>query len=1031
MDSLKQLQDLLRELFQLDMADLDFGIYRLFHLRRDEIEAFLTQQLPGRVEEAFRSVAGEERAVVEKEVSNLTERIKKEIAEDALLEDGEINPEYKDVKAKAMRELLSSYRAKRDQLKSIQASEAQKAEVFNHLYNFFSRYYEAGDFIPRRRYGARETYAVPYNGEETLFHWANKDQHYVKTGETFKDYAFTVEGLGGPFRVRFLLSEASLPPGNTKGDTRYFFPLTDQTNWEEETKSLNIPFHYRLPVEEEVEKYGKNSRFQEGILRNSLSKILDAVSDSSLRSALGATVEEKEGQNISVLFKRMRHFCRRNTSDYFIHRNLEGFLKHELEFYIKDQVLHLADIEGDLESKRRTIRVIRQLAEEIITFLAQIENVQKRLFGKKKFVLQTEYLVPIKEVPHELWKEILGNKSQIEEWKTFFAIDPKKDLFNQKGKVNEQFLKDHPTLVINTSHFESDFKEELLSSFDDIDEDIDGLLMHAEGYQALLFLKQRYQGQVKLVCADPPYNTGSDDFIYKDRYQHSTWLAMMHEYVSRFAQLMSLDGIFASTIDDNELYRLGILLNQVFGERNRAACAPWKSEPSGGKEKTGLRTGHEYVAIYHKGDASSISQHERPTGELNLRDKFGAYRKGRELRKWGGTSSRSDRPNQWFPLPAPDGTSAYPIKNDGTEGHWRWGKINRHIKTALDDPDIFHWEKCPFNPGVTYDGQTERWVPFEKIRATEKAVGWTTWLDYCGANADATRILKQLFGKKPFETPKPNQLYEWIIGLQLDINGIVLDVFGGSGTTAHAVINLNRADSGGRKFILVEMADYFNTVIVPRIQKVMFTPDWKDGKPKRIPTEEEVERTPRLIKILHLEGYEDALHNLTTEETLKREEPRSKAYKEKLGEDTYRVHYVIRLPLELSNSMLNLSALEHPFDYKLEVLTEKGPKVENVDLVETFNYLYGLHVERFETWINDKQKRKYRVVKGRSAEGKRVLVLWRDMDKLDPQMEREFLESKLKSEGPFDEILINGDSATPDIKSLDPIFKRLMEEGEQ
>ena len=248
MDSLRQLQDLLRELFQLDMADLDFGLYRLLHLRRDEVEAFLTQQLPRRVEEAFRSVAGEERAALEKEVLNLTDRIRKEIAEDALLEDGEINQEYKDIKAKAMRELLGSYRTKREQLQSIQASEAQKAEVFNHLYNFFSRYYEAGDFIPRRRYGARETYAVPYNGEETFFHWANKDQHYVKTGETFKDYAFTVEGLGGPFRVRFLLSEASLPPGNTKGDTRYFFPLPDQISWEIESKNLNIPFHYRLPV---------------------------------------------------------------------------------------------------------------------------------------------------------------------------------------------------------------------------------------------------------------------------------------------------------------------------------------------------------------------------------------------------------------------------------------------------------------------------------------------------------------------------------------------------------------------------------------------------------------------------------------------------------------------------------------------------------------------------------------------------------------------------------------------------------------
>jgi adenine-specific DNA-methyltransferase len=195
MNSLLQFQALLRDLFQLDLADLDFGLYRLLPLKRQEVEDFLTEKLPRRVEEAFQSVAGE----------------------DALLENGEPRREHPGFQAKVARELLGSYEAKRRQLQSVQTTEAQRAEVFNYLYAFFSRYFEAGDFIPRRRYGTRETYAAPYNGEEVFFHWANKDQHYVKTGEVFRDYAFTVEGLNGPFRVRFVLTEASVPPGNTKG----------------------------------------------------------------------------------------------------------------------------------------------------------------------------------------------------------------------------------------------------------------------------------------------------------------------------------------------------------------------------------------------------------------------------------------------------------------------------------------------------------------------------------------------------------------------------------------------------------------------------------------------------------------------------------------------------------------------------------------------------------------------------------------------------------------------------------------------
>jgi adenine-specific DNA-methyltransferase len=207
----------------------------------------------------------------------------------------------------------------------------------------------------------------------------------------------------------------------------------------------------------------------------------------------------------------------------------------------------------------------------------------------------------------------------------------------------------------------------------------------------------------------------------------------------------------------------------------------------------------------------------------------------------------------------------------------------------------------------------------------------------------------------------------------------------------------------------------------------MYTPEWKDGKPKRLPTKVEIERTPRLVKVLRLEGYEDALHNLSTDETLKREEPRAKAHRDRLGDHAYRLSYLVRLPLEASASLLNLAALEHPFEYTIEVLTEDGPKVETVDLVETFNLLNGLHVERLETWVNDKDARQYRAVKGRNRDGQRVLVLWRDMKGLDPATERRFLEGKLKSEGPFDEVLINGDTATPGIKSLDGLFKRLLE----
>lgn len=1023
MSALGQLQSLLRDLFQLDQADLDFGLYRLLRLKRQEVEAFLTERLPRRVEAAFQTAAGEERATLEKEVPELASRICKEVAENALLEDGEANRDHPAFQAKVARELLDAYEAKRRQLQSVQATEAQNADVFNHLYAFFSRYYEAGDFIPRRRYGAREAYAVPYNGEEVFFHWSNKDQHYVKTGEAFRHYAFTVDTLEGPRRVRFVLTEASLPPGNTKGDTRYFFPLPDEAAWDAESRTFRLPFHYRLPTEKEVEKHGKNSKLQEGILQNALPRILGAVHDAAVRAALSATVEQKDEQAIPLLLKRLRHFARRNTTDYFVHRDLGGFLKRELEFYLKDQVLHIADLEGDLEAKRRTLRVTRQLAEEVITFLSQIEDVERRLFEKRKFVLRTDYLVPIKEVRRDLWKEVLANKPQVEAWRTLFAIEPKKDLFNQKAKVNEQFLQDHPTLVVNTAYFSSEFRGHVLAAFEDLDEATDGLLIHAENYQALRLLERKYTGKVKCIYADPPYNTGSDGFIYKDRYRHSSWLAMMQHRMDTGRNLLGEDGVCFVSIDEHELGNLIELLKDTFSAENHLETIIWKKSYGGGaKEKYFVKV-HEYVLAFGKslaalGQISVPPDPEAVEKYYKYRDEKFPDRGPYRLKPLEATRSMEDRPNLRYAITSPEGEEIWP------ERQWWWAR--ERTEKALRNGELV-FMKTERGITVSYkqylhdeEGGIRRAKPFSIIEGLY--------------TQSATREIANLFGDgRVYSFPKPSELVKRLVETAFSgrEGGLVLDFTAGSGTTGQAVVNLNREDGGQRKFILVEMADYFDSVLLPRIQKVIYTPDWEDGKPKRLPTKEEVERTPRLVKVLRLEGYEDALHNLTTGETLKREDARARAHRERLGEEAYRLQYLVRLPLEASASMLNLAALEHPFRYTIEVLTENGPRVETVDLVETFNFLYGLHVERLETWVNDKDRRAYRAVKGRKKDGRPVLVLWRDTEGLDPVVERQFLEKKLKTDGPFDEVLINGDTATPGVKSLDGLLKRLVEEGER
>lgn len=1044
-DSLTRLKDLFRELFQLNTADLDFGLYRLFQIKRAEIEAFLDKQLLSEVEKAFASVADADRGNLQKEVEGLAKKARDDVSDDAILPSGEPNPEHASTKA------VKKYIEARKRLEAVEASEAQRAEVFNLLYAFFSRYYDEGDFIPRRFFGARSAYAVPYNGEEVFFHWANKDQYYVKSGEAFRDYTFTINTLQGEYRVQFKLIEATTPRDNTKGETRYFFPKPEDMAFDNKTLTLTVPFEYRLPTESEAIRYGAKGKAQESILDETAPKILKAVKDDLLASTLAETSptgrESGDETPPSLLRRRLTHFTKKNSTDYFVHKNLGAFLRQELEFFIRDQIVHEADLEGDFDAKRLMLRVFRKLADTVITFLAQIEDAQKHLFEKKKFVLRTDYLIPIQNIPRDLWKEVLTNKAQLAEWKDLYALAPKSDLFNIKGQVNEHVFEQNPTLVVDTRHFPSDFIIHLLDHIKEIDEQTDAVLIHGENFQALNFMLERYREQVKCIHIDPPYNTETSGFLYKNTYQHSSWLAMIKERFYIGTPLLLQDGSLLCHIDENEYEKLQLLLDEI-GLTNIGTIVWDKRNPMLGKK--GIATQHEYICwrgfykqpVYirnasirsilntavvvcvkyggvtdqaRKDFSRWISSHPGLSGGERaykyLNDDGRVY----QSVAMGAPEPRTD-PKFFVPIIHPLTQKPCPVPPNG------WSRSPDTISDHLKKDEII------FGPDETVQPRLKVFLTEESRRQMPSLIA-----DSSRGKGDVDAL------GLDFPYCHPVSLYLELIGAASSTTrDAILDFFAGSGTTGHAVINLNREDGGQRKFILVEVADYFDTVLVPRIKKVMFTPEWKDGKPKRFATKEEVERTPRLVKVIRLESYEDALHNTFSDQNIARISEREKAYLQAVGDENYRISYMVRLPLEASDSMLNLAGLEHPFDYTLETLTDYGPITETIDIVETFNWLYGLRVRRMLTWSNPKDKtgkekkgRMYRVVLGTDREGKkRLLVVWRDMTEIDPVKDREFLEAKAKEVGPFEEQWVNGDSAAKGFASLDGLFKRLMAGGE-
>ena len=1036
-DYQSKFQQLLRELFQFDSADLDFGIYRIMNHKREVIERFITEDLPQAIAEELERGALVEQSRATQALDAARKKVLDALEDDALDAEGNLAAKYSDTKAG------QKYLAAQAQAAGARDHQALEAAIYNHLYTFFSRYYQDGDFISKRRYSKRERYAIPYNGEEVYLYWANHDQYYIKTAEHFTDYTYKAPN---GVTVHFKLQAADVEQNNVKGEKRFFLPRLDDIAWDKEPPlprgeragvrggELVIPFEYRPLTEQEAITYGKKKQ-QEKIIAGALEKIPRRLARSP-RALAALTVERRktaDGEPVSYLEHHLRQYTRRNTSDFFIHKNLAGFLSRELDFYLKNEVLNLEEMEAagkDLaEGWFQLLRLIKRVGKRIITFLAQIENFQKMLWEKKKFVTETFYCITVGNIAEDFYPEIAACEAQWEEWRALYHIDDPKTPTDRPA-----FLEAHPTLALDTRHFERDpstgsgqgFVDRLLAGFDDLDEMTDGLLMHGENWQALNLLGEKYRGQVKCIHIDPPYNTQASGFLYKNDYQHSSWLAMMENRILLSSQLMETEGTFICHIDENEHERLHLLLHQSFGY---IGTAIWdKRNPMMGAKELAIQ--HEYILfcsseahaflvrpqniklILSKADAV-IPKYGKATArakkEFNdwvrqLRGLTGGERAYQYLdddeRVYRLVAMTWPNPNppppEFFePLIHPVTKKPCPVPNRG------WSLSQKNLSALLAKGEIV------FGPDETT--QPQRKVYLSNYKALSSVI----------RNGSRGKKEIEALGLD-FTYSHPVTLYVTLLdagfGSQSQ-NSIALDFFAGSGTTGHAVINLNREDGGRRKFILVEMAGYFDTVLLPRIKKVTFSPEWKDGKPRRMATAEEAERSPRIMKIIRLESYEDSLNNIQFDDA---------SGQQALKFDDYLLQYMLKWETRKSETLLNVEQLSRPFSYRLHIHRDGETRIRPVDLPETFNYLLGLDVQARKVYDDD--GRRYLVYRGALRNGRSVAVIWRETEgweQADFERDRDFVAEHEMAAG-ADEVYVNGDSFIPGARALEGLFKARM-----
>ena len=599
-DAIRKFQQLLRELFQFDCADLDFGIYRIMNYKRDVIEEFITEKLPGVVEGVLKSGAVEQQDRANTALDEARQAVIDTLGSVALSVNGDLDPSYQDTP------VGQAYLQAKAAAEGSRSLAAVEISIYNHLYTFFSRYYQDGDFISKRRYGRQQRYAIPYNGEEVYLHWANSDQYYIKTGKYFRDYDWKAPN---GVVVHFRLKTADVEQNNVKGEDRFFLPQVKEIKWDADTRVITIPFEYRPLTETEVKNYGKQK--QDKIIAEALCAIpkrLNKISDASA-ALKGEHRRNSKGKPVSHLEHHLRKYTWRNTSDFFIHKNLAEFLSRELDFYLKSEVLNLDEViaagEDVAEGWFQQLQLIKFVGDQVIEFLAQMENFQKMLWEKRKFVTETHYCITLDNIDTSFYADIVANDAQWDEWQVLFDIDG--------SKRSNAFLQAHPMLVLDTKYFGHDFTDQLLARFDDIDGMTNGLLVQSESWQALNLLMERYWEQIQCVYIDPLYNTGEDGFPYKDNYQHSTWLSMMDNLMLPWRRLLRDSGFWISHIDEHEFNALDRLIDMRFGTEQNVGPIIWdKRNPKG--DATAIASQHEYICWavkdYHvlKGDKQCLSR---------------------------------------------------------------------------------------------------------------------------------------------------------------------------------------------------------------------------------------------------------------------------------------------------------------------------------------------------------------------------------------------------------------------------------------
>ena len=720
-------------------------------------------------------------------------------------------------------------------------------ELFDKLYSFFHRYFtQNGSIYFNDTPFHNNVYERVYtNTQDVILFWKTHMLYYVKTDRLFRSITIELDNL------------------------KFYFDVSKLENKKANEKRTLI---YELAQVKE-DKEGKTIVFN--VLYSEKGRITktDDILKELKKQNFKLTEEELE--------RAFSLFERQSEVDFFIHKNAKAFLQEQFKLW---SYQYFWDGAAEWTSDRvNQLQILKNIAFKIIDFIAQFEDELVKIWNKPKFVKNANYVITldrIKDIP--LIEKILQHQNitkQIQEWQELGIVDENFNVADvcESDLAGKRLSKKYEHLPIDTKHFK-DLELEILAQFEDLDKALDGWLIKSENYQALNTLLPKFKEKVQTIYIDPPYNTGIDEFIYKDKFQHSSWLTMIENRVSLAKELMKDDAVIFVSIDDREQENLKTLMKTIFGD-DKFLAKIIRGIPDGTNLRTigGIKNSTEYVISFLKEKEPVVNNFlfKDPIYREIVKDELSDFIETR-LTKRGNSLSEIlflkgiGKLKEGLDLCLNEGNYINPSSREKILVK----KGNLVIKDGILQEDIIleaPWSmpnvlKELFAGREVYDdsGQKYEYVYFKNngIPYIVKSRGKTLIPSYLEVRNKTDELFVDIFGYEESPkgaTVKPVELIYLLISFYTDKNNIVVDFFAGSGTTAHAVMKLNKGDGGKRKFILVEMGNYFDTVIIPRIKKVSYSFNWKDGKPQV------ADGIGGFFKYYELEQYEEALANTVYE----------------------------------------------------------------------------------------------------------------------------------------------------------------------